>query len=78
MDEEMSWDIDPYQGVWMAYYPGAAGGPGIPFQTELQALRHALSYGMHVKYARFGDPDWATRSEENSSVNDTTTTKGKS
>lgn len=48
----------PSDGVWMAYYAGSDGGPGIPFRTEVEALRHAISFGMQVKFARFGDEDW--------------------
>lgn len=44
------------EGCWIAYYHDGSGS--VVFRTELEALRHALSYSMAVRFARFGDPDW--------------------
>lgn len=49
-------------GVWMAYYPGEVSC--VPFATEVEALRHAVAYSMHVRYAEFGDAEWMNGPEK--------------
>lgn len=46
-------------GVWLAYYSDSSAV--VPFASELEALRHAISYSMSVRFVRFGDADWHTR-----------------
>jgi len=43
-------------GVWVAF--NWDGSAFVPFATELEALRHANSYHMPVKFVEFGDEEW--------------------
>lgn len=46
----------PPTGVWVAF--NWDGSAFVPFATELEALRHASSYHMPVKFVEFGDDEW--------------------
>lgn len=60
--EGPGWQIHPgtppKPGVWFAFSDGSAV---VPFANEIDALRHAIGNGMHVKYVPFGDEDWRRR-----------------
>lgn len=44
--------FDPRQGVWVASH--SDGSAWIPFQTEIQALRHAVKNAMQVDFVPWG------------------------
>jgi hypothetical protein len=45
--------VELFAGVWLAYYSDYSGIAVFP--TELEALKHAQSNGMNVRFCRWGE-----------------------